>query len=244
MSVVLHLLTKSRSWEYLWFSAIHDCTAINRNPVVCKIQKTLDRWVQHIIKGKITVAKSLVLSQSVYVTSVIQIPKPSLDMLQSHVMKLVWRGRPPKVAKRTICQMIKKGAGLSRFLSDYHASRVFWYVRLCKVEHIPFVRVFQARAQAMLKGISGMNYGKERIKFRLVATFYKDVLTWFREVSPLKEPLTGNDVRGQYIWNNVAILVDEKTLFSRYISQRGVNLVDDSLDENGRFLLYRAISNR
>ena len=54
-------------------------------------------------------------------------------------------------------------------------------------------------------------------------------------VSPVKEPSTGSDVRGQHIWNNVAILVDGKTLFSGYISQRGVNLIDDLLDENDLF---------
>lgn len=231
----------------VWFSAIHDCTAINMNPVVNKIKKTLDRWGQRdlTIKGKITVAKSLVLSQLVYVMSAIQIPKPSLDMIQSHVMKFVWRGRPPKVAKRTICQTIEKG-GLAcpDVVVAYHASRAFWFVRLCKLEHVSFVKVFQARAQAMLKDIAGMNYGKEWIKSRLVAPFYKDVLAWFREACPVKEPSTGGEVRGQYIWNNVAILVDGKTLFSRYMSRRGVNLIDDLLDENGRFLSYWAISNR
>ena len=231
----------------VWVSATCDCTEINIEPTVLKIKQTLDRWGQRdlTLKGKITVAKSLVLSQLVYVMSAIQIPKPSLDMIQSHVMKFLWRGRPPKVARQTLCQTIEKG-GLAcpDLMSTYHASRAYWIVRLCNLENAQFAKVFQNRVKASLKEIAGMNYGKEWVKSLLVAPFYKDVLTWYRQINPVKEPSCGLDVRRQYIWNKLAIRVDGKPLFSQRMSQAGINCIDDLLDENGRFLSYQAISDR
>ena len=86
----------------IWFSAVEDCTDRNVEAVVAKIHKTLDQWRQRdlTLKGKITVAKSLVVSQLTYVMAVEEIPKRYLDMIQSQLMKFLWRGRPPKVAKK------------------------------------------------------------------------------------------------------------------------------------------------
>ena len=89
-----------------------------------------------------------------------------------------------------------------------------------------------------------MNYDKDWVKSRSIAPFYKDALLWFREIVPVKEPAAGIEVRRQCIWNNAAILVGGKMLFSRRTSQAGINYIDDLLDRNGRFLSHQAISDR
>ena len=113
----------------VWFSAMEVCASNNVEPIVSKIERTLDQWKQRdlSLKGKITIGKSLILSKLIYVMAVEQIPKRYLEVIQSHLMKFLWRGRPPKVAKMTLCQGIKAG-GLKcpNVMLMYQASRVAW----------------------------------------------------------------------------------------------------------------------
>ena len=87
-----------------------------------------------------------------------------------------------------------------------------------------------------------MKYGKNWIKTRPVPDFYKDVLFWFRETTPIKEPHNGRQVRSQCIWNNVSVCVDRKTLFSRSLYRAGVKYIDDFLDAQGRILSYQGFT--
>ena len=56
------------------------------------------------IKGRIVIAKSLVISQMIYIMSAIRIKKKHLPVIQTKIMKFLWRGRPPKVARNTLFQ--------------------------------------------------------------------------------------------------------------------------------------------
>ena len=64
------------------------------------------------LKVKITVVKSVLASQLVYLIASQRFDEKSLTAIQSHIMKFVWRGRLPKVAKRTIIMPID-GGGLN-----------------------------------------------------------------------------------------------------------------------------------
>ena len=95
----------------VWFSAIGNCDDRNTEAVVTKIRNTIAQWEQRdlTLKGKITVVKSLLASQLVYLIACQRIDEKSLTVIQSNIMKFVWRGRPPKVAKRTLIMPIDSG---------------------------------------------------------------------------------------------------------------------------------------
>ena len=87
----------------------------------------VDIWEQRdlTLKGKITVAKTLLASQFVYLMAADRIEGKLLADIQSHIMKFVWRGRPPKVAKRTMVLAIEKGGlNLTDVITAYRASRI------------------------------------------------------------------------------------------------------------------------
>ena len=93
------------------FSASEECEEENIAPVIRKIKSVINSWSQRnlTIKGRITVTKSLLTSQLVYLASNAKIPMVDLKAIHSHIMRYLWRGRPPKVAFATICQPIKDG---------------------------------------------------------------------------------------------------------------------------------------
>ena len=86
----------------IYFSAMTNCDRQNLDPAINKIKRTLNAWSQRdpTLKGSITVSKSLVVSQLTYIMTCSKIEEADIALIQSLIMKFIWRGRPPKVAKK------------------------------------------------------------------------------------------------------------------------------------------------
>ena len=110
-----------------------------------------------------------------------------MALIQSHIMRFLWRGRPPKVAKATLVQSTDAG-GLKapEIYSIQRASRVAWISRMMTDNAVPFVRIFEARIQPIKLGdIVKMNYTDLCIERFNISQFYKDLLKWLRELLPI-----------------------------------------------------------
>ena len=186
-------------------------------------------------------AKSLIVSQLVYLMAAISIDRKSLDLIQSHIMKFLWRGRPPKVAKSTLYQDIEHGGLKCPDVSALHrAHRIAWLGRMCKYRDLAFAKVFQARLRISMDDVARMNYDKRWIDLKPVSTFYKDMLKWFRDTVPCKEPSEGKQVRCQIMWNNVAIATQGALLSCQAAYNNDIRFIDDFLDRRGRWLSYES----
>ena len=117
------------------FSATVDCTLSNLEPVERKMKQTMDQWLQRnlTIKGRVTVVKSLIISQMMYLIAAMIIDKKYLTRIQSKVMKFVWKGRPPKVAKDTLSMSAENGGlNVPDLLSLNASSRIAWIGRMTR----------------------------------------------------------------------------------------------------------------
>ena len=232
----------------VWFSAISDCRKDNIGPVTDKIQRTLNAWSQRdlTLKGFITVAKSLVISQLTYIMTCMKVEEEDLKPIQSLIMKFLWRGRPPKVAKRTLIQGIEEG-GLKApdLMLIYRTTRAAWAKRIANARHASFVKILEARMRPLaFIDILKMNYNSYFIDNTHIPYFYKDALRWFRELCPIQDPRNGKDVRKQQIWQNRAIVVGGKPIFHRRLYCKGVKSIDDFLDSNGNLLTYQGFQEK
>ena len=223
------------------FSAVKDCGDANMEAISTKIQNTLNLWSQRdlTIKGKITVAKSLIISQMIYVMSARCIRSMHLDAIQSKIMKFLWRGRPPKVARKTLYQKIEAG-GLSapNITAIYKAMRVAWIGKLITNQEMAFAKVFSSRSKIKLCDITHINYDRGWIKSLPITEFYKEMLLWFCQAVPTKAPENSIEVRKQIIWFNTNIRVDQKIMFCRSLYNRGVKYIDDFTDNCGQLITY------
>ena len=226
------------------FSATSNCDRKNIDPAINKIKRILNAWSQRdlTLKGAITVSKSLVVSQLTYIMTCSKIEEDDVALIQSLIMKFLWRGRPPKVAKRTLTQGIDEG-GLKapdlRFI--YQSLRAGWARRIVNTKQAAFSKIFLARIQPLLvEDVLKMNYGEDLVDQLNVASFYKDVLRQFRSLCPVPEPRCGSEVRRQYLWHNKTLNVDGKPIFHSRLYRNGIKQVNDFLDDAGQFLSYQA----
>ena len=229
------------------FSAIHSCEADNIRQAEGKIHAKLNQWSQRdlTLKGKITVAKSLLVSQLTYLMTSMPIENKHLNSIQSKIMKFLWRGRPPKVAKNTLYQGIESGGlNLPNLIASNKALRASWVGKIIGNSELAFAKIFKAKIRVELRDLAKMNFSKAWVTTRKIPQFYKEMLMWFRESIPLNEPRTGKEVRKQLIWNNASIRVQGKSVFCRALYNEGVKLIDDFLDDSGRILDYRNFRQR
>ena len=229
------------------FSAVHDCGDINMQGITNKIQNTLNRWSQRdlTLKGRITIAKSLVVSQLIYMMAAIGVAKKHLEAIQSKILKFLWRGRPPKVARKTLYQKIEDG-GLNapNILAMYKAMRVAWLGKIVANQEMAFAKVFIEKIKIKACDLTLVNYQRGWINSRPITQYYKEMLIWFMEAVPMKNPQNGIAVRKQIVWHNKEIRIDKEVILNRVLYNKDIKYIDDFTDSRGRLLGYNAFKER
>ena len=187
----------------------------------------------------------MLASQLAYLLSVARIESKSLITIQSHIMKFLWRGRPPKVAKSTITLGIEKG-GLKApdLLIMNKASRIAWIGRLFRLKDLTFVQVLESKIHSSLEASVRSDFDKKWISSRQIPAFYKEMFIWFNEIHQFREPKSGKAIRMQSIWHNMAVKVQGRALVSKSLIETGAPLIDDFVGNDGSILTHLVFCER
>ena len=173
------------------------------------------------------------------------IEKSELAVIQSLIMKFIWRGRPPKVAKATLRMKAERGGLKVKDLEIMNkATRVAWIGRMIRLQEGTFVKVLEDRIRADLKDIVQVNYDITRMSSRFIPEYYKQMFEWFTKTGIMKVPDSGEKIRRQLVWQNSYIRVQGKSLFNKTLSDRGIRMIDDFVDDVGNILSFDAFSER
>lgn len=225
----------------IYFSAKTSCYRENIDKVIGNITQVTNAWSQRnlTIKGRITIAKSLILSQIVYIASSCPIESSDLTTIQSHIMRFLWRGRPPKVAKNVMWQDIRKG-GLNAPCVEamVKALGVAWVRRMYMTPDSTWRRLIQARiGEFDLDDLLRMRKSQFVLKQWKIPRFYKIAITDFQNINE-QEIATRRDVRKVIIWNNDEICIDNKPVFHKQLYRAGVKYTADFAKSNGELMSF------
>ena len=182
------------------------------------------------------------MSQLVYVASSIKIPNADLQIIQSLIMKFIWRGRPPKVAQSTLCLSINQG-GLKApdVFKCYESLRLQWIKRIYTAEGSQWRELLQARiGEYRLDDLLRNRRSKIFIKKANIPEFYKNVINRYNELFAT-EVSSAQQARAQSIWHNDAIKVGGKPVFLKHMYEAGIKMVDDLMDVNGSLMDYATL---
>lgn len=224
----------------MWFSSTECCVSQNLNPVINQIQNTINMWSQRdlSIKGRITVSKSLLISKLVYIISCVSVPETKLKSIQSLIMKYVWRGRPPKVKNKVICQSIADGGlGAADVQAMYISLKISWIRRLL-IASATWAQVFKARCHPYaVEDLLRSRYDRKDLERLRLAEFYVGMLLEYRK---LQEPVPCTSVQmlRETVWFNSNITVNKRTVFDERMYNCGIKYVGDLVDGRGKMLTY------
>ena len=226
------------------FSASEDCEEENIAPVIRKIKSVINSWSQRnlTIKGRITVTKSLLTSQLVYLALNAKIPMVDLKAIHSHIMRYLWRGRPPKVAFATIRQPIRNGGLNAPDVEKLFIALQSTWIRRIYVNHESRWRLLlQSRLGSF--GISDVLKNRNCKTFIMEARipkFYKEILLNYQKTFPqtVDNAVTA---RRQILWYNDDIKINGRPFLIRQMYGAEVLMVDDLLSSNGMFMNFAQI---
>ena len=97
-----------------------------------KFKNILNMWEQRdlSLKGKITILKSLAMTQLIYVTNVLYVPNTFIERIQKEIQHFVWNDKPhepPKIKTSTMIADISRGGiKMSHFETQIQSQQIMW----------------------------------------------------------------------------------------------------------------------
>ena len=195
-----------------------------------KLKTVLNMWAQRDLTpiGKITIIKSLALSQMTYLFSVL--PKPPnefIKKLEQVLFNFIWNGKPDKI-KRSTLYLSKQDGGLN--MVNIHnfidALKITWVKRFLDEKNKASWKILFSNELLKIgdEWIWFCN-PKTHIDFRyekIDNEFLCEVLkSWFALKKTQKENLD------EVLWYNSKIKINRKTIYYKSWSSEGINFVSD-----------------
>ena len=182
-----------------------------------KLKSKLDIWSSRdmTIFGRACIVNTIGLSPFLYLATVIDFPEEKIKTINQLVSKFIWRGRKPKVKKKTLINDISEGGiSLIDLNSKVRALQASWVGKYnldpggdCLWKHI-------WRHYPRPKGndlLFYCNYDSDIVRSMVgLPDYYKKVFAVWSEIS--NRSVLGNvqEIKDQLIWNNRYVKVDKK----------------------------------
>jgi hypothetical protein len=211
-----------------------------------KIANLLRMWLQRdlSLKGKITVLKTLALSQLIFPLSMLSAPKWVIEEADKLFLKFLWGNKPRKVKKLTTEKSIADG-GLSMINIDYmaRALKANWINSIYTETDNKWTKI----PKLYFKDVTFEQFCEtrfdERCLPRNLPLFYRQCLIITNE---LKNPelLNSQEVKLEGLWYNININIGREPVLYKVWNDHQIHKVGDLLKDNGDFLSLEEIQEK
>jgi len=211
--------------------SLHNVVASNYLDKIDKAQEWVTRWSRRYltIYGKVTVIKTLLVSQFVYlIIPLLTPPRETLNKIHADMYKFVWGGKPDKI-KREVINNTKLHGGLD--MIDFKEFFTSLKVKLVGIlisdnynptwKQIVLSQLCNEKIEICLEN----NHVKTGCKFT------EDLLTHY-ELFLSKAELAGDCIRNRCIWNSKCITDIGRPLYNQNLIDYGLTYVTDFLCED------------
>ena len=195
------------------------------------------------LAGRIQVFKALALSKAAFICIMKPYSKKFVDRLNEIQTDFIWRGRKPKIKHTSLigdyCEGGMKDIDIKAKLKSL---RIQWAKRLTNNNFhswkiIPYV---------LLKDVGGVSLFYSnlalsdacKLKIDNYPEFYKSIVDLGIKI-PATDPQSEHDIIPQTLWNNKYILIKRKPIFFLKFYKKGINTINDLIDdERGFFCIF------
>ena len=206
------------------------CTR-NYEDKLVKANEWAVRWSRRYltIYGKVTIIKTLLLSQFVYlIVPLVTPPVETLKRIQTDMYKFIWGGKPDKI-KRAVINNNKSQGGID--MIDFQ--EFFTSLKLKLVGVIINSNCNPTWKQIVLSQLSNENV-EIAVENNLVKTgchFTQDLLAHY-ELFLNKAEITGGSLRNRCVWLSKTVTDIGRPIFNQYLLDYGLLYVTDFLGVN------------
>jgi len=146
-----------------------------------KIKSILSIWKTRnlTLYGKVQVIRTLAISQLLYVSSKITVPRTFIANVEKEIIKFIWNGRKPKIKYKTLIgDSLEGGVRLPDLETMILTNRVGWALKLSDDKNSSFWKCFAQKIFEPIGGLEilGENFVLSGIKAEKFPEFYKEIL--------------------------------------------------------------------
>ena len=219
---------------------------INYNNAIIKIENTIGSWKKRSLTplGKITVIKSLILSQLNHLFMSIPLPgKGFCENLNKKLYNFVWDDKPEKI-KRVILSQNKVNGGLKmpNIVNFIDALKCTWIRRILVSPNRPWVRLFES-SYCSLNDL--INYGPRwgiKVKDNIQNDFWKEIFLTWNNVYKTCQLKTESDIFNTPLWFNSKL--SNSNLVKNNWNNQGISVIGHIVDSNFQILKKEDIESK
>ena len=185
--------------------------------------------------GRTLLAKTIGVSQLIYTASMLTVPENIIQKTQAELFAFLWRNKKDKIKRKVIyLPLVDGGLNFINLRTMSKSLRLSWIGRLLDGSDANWKAIpnYYFNRHGGLTFLLNCNYDTKCIDSSL-PLFYKEMLEYFQELVNIYDL----DQRRKFVlWNNREIKIEGKTLFWKTWFEKGIFLVQDLLNEDGKFL--------
>ena len=214
---------------------------INFNKKLTKIRNLLNMWLQRnlSIKGKITVIKSVILPQILYISSNLGIPEWFVSKINSLMYHFIWSAKMDKVKRATLINKIEKG-GLKMIDLEtmIQSQRVMWVKRYFKPPHGAgwtfYLEYLCNKLKICSMGLFKCNLDPEALCITWPLFYHQMMYAWFH-FKNTEFVLSPWNIRRECLVYNKNIVIGNRYGCGKYLMwfQAGLRQIHDLYDNKG-----------
>ena len=214
---------------------------INFNKKINKVQSLLNMWAQRnlSIKGKITIIKSVVLPQILYVCVNLGVPEWFVTKMNTIMYHFIWSARMDKVKRATLINKIEKG-GLKMIDLEtmIQSQRIIWIKRFFKLTNDAswtfYMQYKCSKIGIQPKDLLKCNLNPENLCITWPLFYHQMLFSWFHFKADTSMLSPWNIRRNTIVFNKDILIGNQyaRNPFLRWF-HKGIKQIHDIYDKKG-----------
>ena len=187
--------------------------------------------------GKVQIIKTFVVPKISYCTNIISLNTEKLNEINSLLFRFLWKGNN-KIKRSVVVNSYEQGGGVKMTHLESHIKAQ--KITCPKSYYQDYPSTWKNILDFYLKNVGERfllkcNFLVSKLQLQL-PEFYKECLIIWNSLQQPVPSETDQEIINEYIWNNKQILIENKTVYSKNLRDKGLLKINDLLNLQGSFM--------
>lgn len=222
------------------------CKQKNFNEKLLKMKSIINMWSSRnlTLLGRAQIIKTYIISQLLYVSSVLDVPEDIIKEVDNIIFKFIWNNKKAKLRRSVLKRDIGEGGlKIPDFETMLQTSQLKWVNGLFESSDTGwpfFLSRYLLKSQIHLNALLHSNFDIKSLPIRpgTLPPFYSKMLTIWSKV--------GEHTHGKqtFLWYNKNILINKKSIYYKDLFEAGAWYIQDLYNDDGSVLPFTDWVNR
>ena len=211
---------------------------LNYEHVIHANEKTLNlwKWRDLTVFGQVQIIKTFVVPKISYCTNIISLNTGKLNEINSLLFRFLWKGND-KIKRSVVVNNYELGGLKMAYLESHIKAQK---ITCLKRHYQDYPSTWKNILDFYLKNVGERfllkcNFLVSQLQLQLPEYYKECLLIW----NSLQQPVpskTDQEIINEYIWNNKQILIENRTVYSKNLRDKGLLKISDLLNLQGGFM--------